>query len=62
MESILKEIRTYNVKHQISPSENKVIDRLLEYPVEMQSLYALLQTAYISYTRGVGRVPVMSED
>ena len=39
MESILKEIRTNNVKHQILPSENKVIDRLLEYPVEMQSLY-----------------------
>ena len=39
MESILKEMRSYNAEHKILTSENEVIDRLLKYPVEMQAIY-----------------------
>jgi hypothetical protein len=39
MELILKEMRVYNIEHQILPSENKVIDRLLKRSVEMQTVY-----------------------
>ena len=43
MEAILKTKRQYNSDHGIWPSENKVIDRLLERSVEMQSLYGELR-------------------
>ncbi len=39
METILIETRAYNVEHQIWPSGNKIIDRLLKRSLEMKTVY-----------------------
>ncbi|PCJ26212.1 MAG: hypothetical protein COA96_05565 [SAR86 cluster bacterium] len=42
MESILREMRAYNIEHQILPGENTVINRILKHSVEMEPVYAEL--------------------
>ena len=43
-EGFLREVRAYNVEHEIWPSENRVIDRMLERRAELDSVYEELRS------------------